>query len=295
LTAAAVFVAFVVASILTGRWYQTGSEGIFGLDQVLGNLSIFFRNGLIWPLTPLILPPAFVGARRLWQINRPLFAAIATLLIIWPALYAPFYFTSWRYAAPATLFIVFLASLGFAVLLQERGKGLSARSLRMGATACLTCLTLLLAFWSGVIVSGWQAKANESDAALAAEVGPVLENLGGQTLIVSSVARAFNSDEGSATFLDMMDLSLSTNDLDATAASSIRTIEDALVGDHDVYYLYSNFEADTKKFGRPSDDFGFYFGEIQRSFTVTEVYRTTSLHDGRLPWILYKVESRANR
>ena len=292
LVAAATFVGLMLPSLFVGRWYATGSDGVVTFDSVLANLSVFAKYALVWPLTPLVVPAAAFGFRRLWQMDRPLSLAIAALTILWPLSYAPFYFTSWRYAAPVTFFVLFLASVGWASLLATAGQpeGRIRKGARLLAGGSLACFALFLVTSSMMVTARWPTYAAESDAGLAREVAPVLDGLDETSLVVSAVARAFAAEETPVAFLDVMELSLATNDSDATTTTVVGAIQEALAGGRDVYFLFSNFEADRKKFGRPSDNFRFYFEEVQKSFALTEVFRTKLAHDGRLPWVLYRIE-----
>jgi hypothetical protein len=48
-------------------------------------------------------------------------------------------------------------------------------------------------------------------------------------------------------------------------------------------------EADDARIGGVFEDHDVYFEVVSREFSLTEVYRTEALRNGRTPWVLYRV------
>lgn len=291
LTVAATFAAVCALSIVAGQWFGGGYSGLVSFDRYLPNLLDYLAYMTSHWLAVLVVPPALYGALRLWRTNRPLLGAIAWILGAWPLAHAPFLFEDGRYMAPPLFFTMLLAAVGFSALLRAPGnqRGLGAKVVPVYAVMTLALLGLLFGVNAVLVPSGWHDRATESDAGLAEEVRPVVEGLGSDAVVVSSVTRALAEVKPHPEFFDLFDRSLANKDRQEGATANARAMREALDAGRDVYYLYSHMEADDARIGGVFEDHDVYFEVVSREFSLTEVYRTEALRNGRTPWVLYRV------
>jgi hypothetical protein len=290
LTVAATFAATCAVSIVAGQWFGGGYSGLVSFDRYLPNLVGYLADTSSGWLSPLVVPPALYGALRLWRTNRPLLGAVAWILCAWPLAHAPFLFADGRYMAPPLFFTMLLAAFGFSALLRPAAaRGLAAKVVPVYAAMTLALLTLMFGVNAALVPSGWHQNATESDAGLAREIRPVVEGLGSDAVLVSSVTRALQDATPHPEFFDLFDRSLAYKDRLAGATANAEAMRDALESGRDVYYLYSHMEADDTSIGGVFEDHHLYFEAVSREFTVTEVYRTEALRNGTSPWVLYRV------
>jgi hypothetical protein len=192
--------------------------------------------------------------------------------------------------APPLFFTMLLAAFGFSALLRPAAaRGLAAKVVPVYAAMTLALLTLMFGVNAALVPSGWHRNATESDAGLAREIRPVVESLGSDAVLVSSVTRALEDATPHPRFFDLFDRSLAYKDRLQGAAVNAQAMRDALDAGRDVYYLYSHMEADDTSIGGVFEDHHLYFEAVDREFTLTVVYRTDALRNGNSPWVLYRV------
>jgi hypothetical protein len=291
LTFAATFAAVCAISVVAGQWFGGGYSGLVSFERFLPNLLGYLAYMASDWLGLLVVPPAVYGALTLWRTNRPLFGAVAWILCAWPLAHAPFLFEDGRYMAPPLFFTMLLAALGFSALLRPAGaaRSLAPKVVTVYAAMSLALLALMFGINAALVPSGWHDNATESDAGLAGEMRPVVERLGSDAVLVSSVTRALADVKPQPEFFDLFDRSLAYQDRLEGATVNAQAMREALDAGRDVYYLYSHMEADDTRIGGVFDGHDVYFDVVSREFSLTEVYRTEALRNGRTPWVLYRV------
>ncbi len=291
-TTAATFTGLCLLSIVAGEWFGGGYSGLVSFENFFRNLLYYWGFAVSNWLGLFLVPPALAGAARLWRLNRPLMLAVAWIVVTWPLAHAPFLFADGRYMTPVLFFVLMLAALGFSSLLRRSDQSQGLRS-KVGPASAVLSLAFLVLLFGGVsaqIPWRWHRFAAVSDAGLAKEIRPVIEGLGSDAVLVSSVTRALQDAQPHPEFLDLFDRSLAEKDRRQGAALNALAMRQALDEGRDLYYLYSHMEAADARIGGVFEDHDVYFDVVSQEFTLTELVRTESLRNGFSPWILYKVD-----
>jgi hypothetical protein len=289
LAASVAFAAFVAVAVATGNWLFGGySSDMLTLDYVAVNLvktvAASFRGilGLA-----LIAPAMVVGARRLWKSDRPFLATVAFFCVLWAVVHAPFSFFNDRYMLPITFFVLMLASLGWVSMLARTTPRLITPARAFGM---YTAATLVLAF--GVAgaekVFSWPDEAALSDAGMAEQIRPQLQDLAPGALVVSVVTDAVERDNSHLDYLDLFALASLELDKEIGAGTVNDIVAGALAECRPVYYLQSRYEQPAQLYGGIWDGFRTYFEAVGRDFAMTTVWRSER-HPEDAPWILFSV------
>ncbi len=290
--AGAAFALPSLGSMLLGNWYGGAYGGLVAFDDCLDNLTWYWGYLVPWIGAPFLVPLAALGVLRLWKDNRPLTLALGSLLIIWPVVHSPFLFVSGRYMLPSMLALFFFCSVGFSGLMADREgqrAGVLWKPVRAWAVVSLAVLASLFVFAAGIIASDWKRMAAESDAGLAGEFRPILEQLPAGTLVVTSVSRAFVQEDFPLQYVDLFDQSVAYLNRDEGVAATVAAVQAKLGQGDQVYYLYSHMDTDMRNIGGIWDYFGRYYQGLDAEFEMTEVFRAVHERGGIEPWILYRI------
>jgi hypothetical protein len=191
---------------------------------------------------------------------------------------------------PAMPFLYMLIGLGFLTMLRGVGNTrtliLATRIYGIASLSVVLAITVILAAY---YIHTWPEAARRSDEGLLREMRPILASSGREFLLVSAVTRGFTELEA-VEFVDLVSFSVSHGDRDLAVQNVVQATSTALEHGHDVFYLYTQFEAGHDFQGDGRDRYDLYFLGVSESFAVTEVYRTETHHSGRDPWLLFKVE-----
>jgi hypothetical protein len=277
-------------SVLAGNWYGGGYGGLVAFDRFFHNLAqywdwiVFTRLGLIFLSVPLL-----IGAVQLWRTRPSLALGILSFLALWPVAHSPFYFADGRYMAPAVVLALFLAALGFSKAIA--GLAPMRALTRLWSVTALAALVALFGLSDGIMLVEADLRAAQSDAGMAAEMRPFLEDLAPNALVISAVTRAFHNDGIPGEYVDLFDQAVEFRGK-AEGAADLRARANAVLSaGRPVYYLYSHMEADNRVFGGVWDRFQAYFDALDADFEMTEVQRTKHRRGGKEPWVLFKVSA----
>ena len=290
----AVFAGLMLSSLLFGGWFgQPGSPPT--LDAFIPNLIFYYAvllNGLAGPL--LVLPLAVLGVIKLWRGQRSLAAAICYLILVWPAVFAQFYFVDTRYMLPPLFLVFVLVATGASVIWSAPvPAAFVERARRVYAPAAAAgFLLVFMAAYSATIIGGWDHRAAESDPALARELQPRLTQLDDGALLVSAMLRGLEPEQVRRAGLDLIDHHRAYGSGAEGVEALTATIDRALADNREVYYLFSRYEAGDDMVGDGRQGFGAYFDAVEARFGVNEVFRTSQPSLGKTHWVLYQLDSR---
>jgi hypothetical protein len=288
-------VAVSFASVVLGGWFGRASGAPLTFDSFAGNVVFYSISIVGGPLGFLCLVPlAIAGGYRLWRTNRGLALAVLITLVVWPLALTPFHFQMARYVLPVGVFFYFLAAMGPREIWRLAGSMQSSRRplLHLYAAGSLAITAILFVGTSMEVLHRWPTLAARSDAGLARELRPTLEQLEPNSLLVTAVAGPFRGTVHNLAYFDLIDNAMERGIGPASQAYLSNEIESALNCGTAVYYLYSRWEAGDDFQGDGRDNYLSFFETVQHNFQVEKVLDAPTLNLGEYVWTLYRVEAK---
>lgn len=234
-----------------------------------------FSDLAVW----LVLPLAVVGARHLWRRNATVTMVAVYMTVAWPMAHATVHFFEDRYMLPAVFFGFLLAAHGASEILRRT----SGR--RVLQALCVLVLAGFFGYQLGFdayLLNGWPARASVGDEAIYRELRPRLAELPDGSLVITAHSRGVRDSDPRLHYLDLIDQSLPSGINGKNVEAMLESIRQAQSEGRDVYYLYSDFEADKLSIGLPGPTYDTYFDAVARDFELTDIFRAKSVPKFRL-------------
>ena len=284
---------FVVVSglaTLPSNWYAVDVGGFVSLSVLPANLAHywFLLAGNI--TAPILFPFVALGWLAMLRTNRPFAILVLLVLVIWTVGHSPVSFTSARYMSVGYV-LTYAVAAPFAVGLTRRAaKTQLGRVVKHGTWVAGCLLAALYLIGDGNILANWQLQTTRSDYGMSREVAAPLREIEAGSLVVTSVAKAFEGDALRIEFVDLLDVSLVHEDRLLGSQDVEAAISDALDQGRRAFYIYSHLEAEPDEIGGIFAGHDIYFEQLDGEYNVREVFRTR--HErlgGGHAWVLFEV------
>ncbi len=277
--AAVTFVLCWTVLALIGGFFQQASSVPFAARNYAARILLYevfiFSDFAVL----LVVPLAVLGARRLWRRNATIVLVAAYMIVAWPVAHAVVPFFEDRYMLPALVFGLFLAAHGASEALRRaRGRSLL---LAVGVAALAMFVGYQLAL-DGYLLNGWPERAAKGEEAVYRELRPRLAQLSAGSLVVTAHSRGLRDSTPRVRYLDLIDQSLPSGINSKNTEALLRSIREAQSEGREVYYLYSDAEAEKGSIGLPGPTYDTYFAAVAEQFELTEIFRASTVDKFRL-------------
>lgn len=270
-TAGAVMAGSFVLVLISGSLRQASSTHI-GLQHYAWRALLYELVSFSGLAILLVLPAAVLGAKRLWRRGASIAVVAAYVTVAWPLAHAPFPFFENRYMLPAIYFALFLACHGASAVLRRPDQTLVMRAFVVAA---------LLGFggyqvgFDALMLQGWPDRSARGTETTYRELRPSVRQLADASLVISTHTRGVRDSNPRLRYLDLIDQSIPDGNNEANVTAVLAAIRDAQRDGRGVYYLYSDFEEDDRRFGLPGPGYDVYFSAVTNTFETTELFRAS--------------------
>jgi hypothetical protein len=277
-----------------GGWFGQANGASLTFERFWGNALHY--ELLVFGAMPVLLivaPLAFGGARRLWRTQPALTAAMLYIILAWPWLHAPFFWSNGRYMMPATLLVYALAALGASEAWSwvARQTGRRRVYLRLGLGSALLILAALFIGPSLVFLGNWSASAQGVQGELRS-YRPILAGYDSNTTLVTAMSRGLRDANPDVRYVDLIDHFVANGSDPASTTALVSSLRDELTRGRSVLYLRTEWEEGVDFQGGGKDGFMRFFDAVDGAFELTPVLTVPKSDPNGYDWTLYQVKPR---